>query len=64
MRLRSWLRCASFPKPVSDAEVMAEYESRSEKNDRRMAAAAAAAIAAAASEDEDEDEPDSDDDLL
>jgi hypothetical protein len=26
---------ASFPKPVSDAEVMAEYETRSEKNDRR-----------------------------
>ena len=55
---------ASFPKPVSDAEVMAEYETRSEKNDRRVAAAAAAAaaaVAAAASEDED-DEPDSDDD--
>ena len=47
---------ASFHRPVSDAEIMDEYESRREKSERREAAAAAAVAAA-----EDEDESDDDD---
>ena len=45
---------AACPWPISDAEIMAEYESRRAKHDNATAAAAASAAAAAA-------EPTSDD---
>jgi len=44
---------AACPLPVSDTEIMAEYETRSVRRERREAKAAAAAVAEEASSDDD-----------
>jgi hypothetical protein len=54
--LRAMVVGAACPWPISDAEIMAEYESRRAKRDNATAAAASAAAAAAAAA-----EPTSDD---
>ena len=44
---------AACPLPISDTEIMAEYETRSHRRERRVAEAAAAAAAGAPSSDDD-----------